>query len=117
MAFEIKAAVRNDPKLKTKAINIAITQDGKPFYEVTHSWSGLKPENEDRFNSIVGPLLGTVGIEKDGKGIIGPIPEDEMISFQVGLTGASKKLNAWAIEDAESKGRDVESAKAALEKT
>ena len=113
MSFEIK--VKADDKDKTKKkIGVTITQDGKQFYSVDHTWSGVKDENNERFNSIVGELLGTVGITETGDGTIGPIDEDEMIALEVGMTAASKALNAWAIEDAESKGRDVSKAKRAF---
>ena len=113
MSFEIK--VKADDKDKTKKkIGVTITQDGKQFYSVDHTWSGVKDENNERFNSIVGELLGTVGITETGDGVIGPIDEDEMLAIEVGMTAASKALNAWAIEDAEGKGRDVSKAKRAF---
>ena len=113
MSFEIK--VKADDKDKTKKkIGVTITQDGKQFYSVDHTWTGIKDKDLERFNSSVGELLGTVGITETGDGVMGPIEEDEMIEMEVGMTAASKALNAWAIEDAEGKGRDVSKAKRAM---
>ena len=113
MAFEIKAKVDDKDKAKKK-ISVDITQDGKQFYSVAHTWAGVKEKDQERFNAILGSLLGSVGITETGDGVIGPIEEDEMIAFEVGMTAASKALNAWAIEDAEQKGRDVSKSKRAL---
>ena len=112
MAFEIK--VKTDAKNKTR-IDIDITQDKKQFYSVTHSWAGIKDSDQERFNGIMGALLGSVGITEAGTGVIGPIDEDAMIAFEVGMTAASKALNAWAIEDAQGKGRATGKAKRAFD--
>ena len=113
MSFAIK--VKSDDKDKgKKKIGVTITQDGKQFYSVDHTWTGIKDKDRERFNAIVGELLGSVGITETGDGIIGPIEEDEMIAFEVGMTAASKALNAWAIEDADGKGRKVSKAKRAF---
>ena len=113
MSFEIK--VKTDDKVKAKKkISVDITQDGKQFYSVAHTWTGIKEEQQERFNSIVGALLGSVGITETGDGVVGPVDEDSMIAIEVGMTAASKALNAWAIEDADGKGRDVSKAKRAF---
>jgi len=114
MAFEIK--VKTDDKVKDhKKIDVTITQDKKQFYSVSHTWSGIKDEDHERFNGIVGALLGSVGITEAGDGVIGPVDEDSMIAFEVGMTAASKALNAWAIEDADGKGRETSKAKRAFD--
>ena len=114
MAFEIK--VKTDDKVKThKKIDIDITQDGKRFYAVSHTWTGIKDEDQERFNGIVGNLLGSIGITEAGTGVIGPIDEDSMIAIEVGMTAVSKALNAWAIEDATGKGRETSKAKRAFD--
>ena len=114
MAFEIK--VKTDDKVKgIKKIDVDITQDKKQFYSVKHSWSGIKDEDQERFNGIVGALLGSVGITETGSGVIGPIDEDSMIALEVGMTAVSKALNAWAIEDAQGKGRETSKAKRAFD--
>jgi len=89
-----------------KKIDIDIKQDGKPFYSVSHKWDGIGGVSASKFETI----LDTVA---DGK--IGPIDEDEMIEFEIGMTNVSKMLNQLAIEDAEGKGRDVSKSKAAFE--
>ena len=106
MAFEIK--VKADDKTKgKKKLDIDITQDGKAFYSVSHSWTGIKEDDHDRFNSIMAPLMGAVGITPSGDGVIGPVSEEEMILFEIGMTAASKSFNGWAVEDAKSKGREI----------
>ena len=113
MAFEIK--VKADDKIKArKKISVDITQDKKQFFSVAYTWDGIKDEDQERFNGIVGALLGSVGITETGDGVIGPIDEDSMIAFEIGMTAASKALNAWAIEDADEKGREVGKAKRAF---
>ena len=113
MSFEIKAKVDDKDKTKKK-IGVDITQNGKQFYSVSHTWTGIKDEDQERFNGILAALLGSVGITETGDGVVGPIEEDEMIAFEVGMTAASKALNAWAIEDADGKGREVSKAKRAF---
>ena len=113
MAFDIK--VKTDDKDKTKKkIGVDITQDGKQFYSVTHTWTGIPEKDLERFNGIMGALLGSVGITETGDGVVGPVDEDSMIAFEIGMTAASKALNVWAIEDADGKGREVSKAKRAL---
>ena len=113
MSFEVK--VKADDKDKTKKkIGVTITQDGKPFYDVDYTWTGIKDENQERFGLIIGELLGSVGILPDGSGKIGPIEEDDMIALEIGMTKVSKRLNEWAIEDAKGKGRVTAKAERAL---
>ena len=113
MAFAIKVKMDDKDKARKK-ISVDITQDTKQFYSVSHTWTGIKDSDQERFNGIMGALLGSVGITETGDGVIGPIDEDTMIAFEVGMTAASKALNAWAIEDADGKGRDVAKAKRAM---
>ena len=113
MSFEIKVKMDNKSKDKKK-IGVTITQDGKAFYDVDHTWVGIKEEDQVQFNEILADLLGSVGITEAGSGVIGPIEEDEMIALEVGMTKVSKRLNEWAIEDAKSKGRVTVKAERAL---
>ena len=115
MAFEIKVKADDKDKARKK-IDVAITQDGKQFYSVSHTWVGVEDADHERFNGILGALLGSVGITETGDGVIGPVDEDSMIAFEVGMTAASKALNAWAIEDATDKGRATDKAKRAFDK-
>jgi hypothetical protein len=114
MSFEIK--VKTDDKVAgTKKLGVTITQDGKPFYRVDHTWAGFKEEKEARFQEVLAPLMGAVGITPSGDGTMGPVSEEEMILFEIGMTNASRAFNQWAVEDAKSKGRETCKAEAALE--
>ena len=88
-----------------KKIDIDIKQYGKPFYSVSHKWANVGGPNASKFEAILDTM-------PDGK--IGPMDEDEMIEFEIGMTNVSKMLNQLAIEDAEGKGRDVSKSKAAF---
>ena len=116
MSFEVKVKTGKEKDKVATKIGIDITQDGKPFYKVDHTWAGIKDADQARFQETLAPLLGLVGITASGDGVIGPIEEDEMIALEVGMTSISKNFNKWAIEDAKSKGRATAKAEAAMAK-
>jgi len=108
MPFTIKIKSKDKVDRKgsiRKRIDIDINQDGKPFYSVTHKWDGVGGASASKFEAILDTM-------SDGK--IGPIDEDDMIEFEIGMTRVSMMLNQLAIEDAEGKGRDVSKSKAAF---
>lgn len=113
MAFQIDVKLLHNAKHKKKTIDINILQNGKNFYRVVHAWENLKDENEERFNQTLAPLLSMFDMKND-RGSIGPITEEQMIAFEIGMTKVSKVMNQWAVEDCKEKGRDYVLAQEAL---